>query len=81
MCSVRGMTRKPPPVVAMAELIWLLGVTRRRVATLVGTEGFPEPVATLTVGRLWDYGDVVDYAKRTGRTLRPLPEVWPQAKD
>lgn len=63
-----------PPVVAMAELISMLGVTRRRVGTLVNEKGFPAPIATLSVGRLWAYEDVVAWAEEVGRTVRPLPE-------
>jgi predicted DNA-binding transcriptional regulator AlpA len=58
----------------MAELISMLGVTRRRVGTLVNEAGFPPPIANLSVGRLWAYSDVMQWAERTGRTVHPLPE-------
>lgn len=61
-----------PPVVAMGELVTMLGVTRKRVSTLVNGVDFPKPVALLSVGRLWSYEDVVAWAGRTGRTVRPL---------
>lgn len=63
----------PPPVVAMAELMVLLGVSRTRVAQLLARPDFPSPVAELSVGRLWRYDDVASYCERTGRTLHPLP--------
>jgi hypothetical protein len=62
-----------PPVVAMAELIVMLDVTRRRVATIVNGDDFPVPIATLSVGRIWSYDEVKAWARRTGRKVHPLP--------
>ena len=37
-----------------AEIAALLGVSRQRVLKLAGTPGFPAPLATLTMGNVWD---------------------------
>jgi predicted DNA-binding transcriptional regulator AlpA len=62
-----------PPVVAMAEMTSMLGISRSRLVQLLLTPEFPEPVATLTVGRIWSTEDIEAYARQTGRTLQPLP--------
>ncbi|GGM10201.1 hypothetical protein GCM10011594_32620 [Nakamurella endophytica] len=62
----------PPPVVAMAELVQLLGVSKTRVVQLIARPDFPAPVAELSVGRIWRYSDVLDYCERTGRSVRPV---------
>jgi predicted DNA-binding transcriptional regulator AlpA len=64
-----------PPVVAMAELAAVLGISRTRLVQLMRGPGFPEPVATLTVGRIWSTRDIEAYARRTGRVLHPLARV------
>ncbi|MCU1675966.1 MAG: phage transcriptional regulator, AlpA [Frankiales bacterium] len=63
---------KQPPVVAMAELIEALGLSKSRVVQLIALPDFPDPVAVLGVGKIWDYADIQAYAKRTGRTLQPI---------
>jgi prophage regulatory protein len=62
-----------PPVVAMAEMTSMLGISRSRLVQLLVTPQFPKPIATLTVGRVWSTKDVEAYAEQTGRTLQPLP--------
>lgn len=62
-----------PPVVAMAEMTSMLGISRSRLVQLLVTPEFPNPIATLTVGRIWSTKDIEAYAQRTGRTLQPLP--------
>jgi predicted DNA-binding transcriptional regulator AlpA len=62
-----------PLVVAAAEIVAMLDVKRARVFQLVAAPGFPEPVATLSVGKVWLYADVVAWAERTGRAVHPLP--------
>lgn len=63
-----------PPVVAMAEMTAMLGISRSRLVQLLATPKFPTPVAVLTVGRIWSTADVVAYARQAGRTLQPLPD-------
>jgi prophage regulatory protein len=62
-----------PPLVAAHEIAQMLGVSRQRVSQLAISEGFPEPAAILTVGRIWLREDIEDWAKATGRTI-PAPE-------
>lgn len=46
-----------------AEIARHLGVSRQRVQQLVRTPGFPNPVATLDMGKVWDADDIRDWAK------------------
>lgn len=59
-----------PPLVAANEIGEMLGVSRQRVSQLAVLDAFPEPVAVLSVGRIWLREDIVEWAERTGRTLR-----------
>jgi predicted DNA-binding transcriptional regulator AlpA len=61
-----------PPVVAMAELVSMLGLSRSRVVQLLETDQFPDPITTLTVGRIWSTKDIEAYARKTGRQLHPI---------
>lgn len=40
------------------EVAELLGVSRQRVHQLVAAPGFPQPIADLAAGRIWDLSDV-----------------------
>ena len=62
-----------PPVVAMAEMTSMLGISRSRLVQLLVTPEFPAPIATLTVGRIWSTEAVEAYAQQAGRPLQPLP--------
>jgi hypothetical protein len=62
----------PPPVVALAELANVLGVSRVRAMQLIKKPEFPAPVAVLSVGRIWSYDAVVEYCESTGRKVHPL---------
>jgi predicted DNA-binding transcriptional regulator AlpA len=64
----------PPPVVALAELAKVLGVSRVRAMQLIKRAEFPAPIAVLSVGRIWSYDAVAEYCERTGRTVHPLRE-------
>jgi predicted DNA-binding transcriptional regulator AlpA len=64
--------QQQPPVVAMAELIDMLGVSKSRVVQLIAMPDFPAPVAVLRVGKLWSYDDVRSWAERAGRTVHPI---------
>lgn len=61
-----------PPVVAQNEVIQMLGVSRRRVTTLAASDDFPKPIAALSIGRIWSYDDIKEWAERTGRTVHPI---------
>lgn len=59
-------------LVGSAELVRLLGVSRPRAYQLSSRADFPEPVAVLTMGKVWDLADVQQWADARGRTLLPL---------
>ncbi len=42
----------------------MLGVTRQRVLQLARTEGFPLPVARLSMGNVWLAGDIRTWLQR-----------------
>jgi hypothetical protein len=56
-------------VMALAEVAEYLGVSRQRAAVLVDRPDFPAPIATLTVGRIWNAADVREYAARRRQRL------------
>lgn len=57
----------PPDVLGVSEIADMLGLTRQRVLQLCASPGFPEPTI-LKGGKIWDRTDVLEWAKRTGRT-------------
>lgn len=61
-------------VVAAAEIVAMLDVGRARVFQLISSPGFPEPAAVLSVGKVWRYADVVEWAERTGRAIHAIPD-------
>lgn len=54
-------------LVGLAEIGDMLGVSRQRVDQLARTKDFPEPVATISAGRIWRRADVEAWARATGR--------------
>lgn len=56
------------------EIATLLGVSRQRADQISQKKGFPDPVAHLTMGRIWSTDDVMDWARRF-RQRRPLPPL------
>lgn len=75
MSRLVGVKKQPaqPPVVAAAEIGDMLALSRKRISVLTSAQGFPEPVATLTVGRIWSYDAVKKWAEDTGRAVHPIP--------
>ena len=65
----------PPPVVALAELAKVLGVSRVRAMQLIKRAEFPAPIVVLSVGRIWAYDAVVEYCESTGRQVHSLDEA------
>ena len=59
-------------LVGAAELITVLGVSRHRAYEICRHPGFPEPVADLVMGKVWELADVQRWADERGRTLLPL---------
>jgi predicted DNA-binding transcriptional regulator AlpA len=52
----------------VGDVAKLLGLTRQRVHQIVDEDpSFPAPVATLSVGRVWERSDVEKWARATGR--------------
>ena len=46
----------------------MLGVTRQRVARIVNEDPtFPDPLATLATGRVWERSAIVAWARSVGR--------------
>ena len=47
------------PLVAIPEIATMLGVSRQRASKIIHSyENFPEPVAELSIGRIWKRSDV-----------------------
>ncbi len=57
----------PDHLMGTSEVAALLGVSRQRVQQLSKTEQFPEPVARLAAGPIWEREDVERWAHETGR--------------
>jgi predicted DNA-binding transcriptional regulator AlpA len=49
------------------EIAKLLGVSRQRVGQLAQGGTFPEPVARLAAGPIWESADIERWARETGR--------------
>jgi len=54
----------------MMELARLFGLSRQRIQQLAVRPGFPEPLASLEMGKVWWLPQVLDWAIRTNR---PVP--------
>jgi predicted DNA-binding transcriptional regulator AlpA len=50
-----------------AEIAEMLGVSRQRVHQLTRRPGFPEPVAVLSAGSIWERSKIEAWAERSGR--------------
>ena len=73
----------PQRFVGSQELTRLLGVKRARVFQVTRTDGFPEPVAVLAMGSIWDLDEVLAWAEAVGRrvdlaALSPTPPGLPR---
>lgn len=56
-CSYRGVVGKLR-LVASQEVQEMLGVSRTRAYQITNSKTFPDPVAVLSVGRIWRAEDV-----------------------
>lgn len=56
-------------LVGLAEIGAMLGVSRQRVDQLARSKGFPDPVATISAGRIWLREEVERWAEQTGREV------------
>jgi len=68
------VTDRQPVVVAMAELIDMLGLSKSWVVRLVKEPDLPEPLGRRRAGQIWSYADIAAWAERTGRTVHPIPD-------
>ena len=60
-------------VVGPGEIGEMLGgLSRQRVFQLTSGEGFPPPIAILSIGKIWAYDDVAKWARRHGREIHPV---------
>ena len=59
-------------LMGLKEIADLLGVSRQRAGQLAATEGFPQPVARLAAGPIFESADVEAWAKtRNTKSGRP----------
>jgi prophage regulatory protein len=56
-------------LVSTVEIARMFDITRQRVDKLSRRADFPEPVASLAIGRVWDRSDIVRWAQEDGRSL------------
>jgi hypothetical protein len=67
---------KDLPVVGVAELGYMLDLTRARISQIVREPDFPKGYE-LRMGKAYWMDDVRAWAQEKGRKLRPLPATWP----
>lgn len=57
-----------PQLVGVGEIAPILGVSKQRVSELASTPGFPEPLARLKSGPVWDSRAIGNFVKEWRRT-------------
>lgn len=55
------------------EIGALLGVSRQRVQQLIKMDDWPEPVAELAMGKVWNRTDITAWARGHGRIVAGAP--------
>jgi predicted DNA-binding transcriptional regulator AlpA len=70
-------------LMGVTEIAELLGLSRQRCDQLSRMKGFPDPVAELSSGRVWNTDDVERWAQEAGRQRSEgmiwehnYPKVW-----
>jgi predicted DNA-binding transcriptional regulator AlpA len=63
-----------PLVVGTYQIAEMFNVSRPRVAQIVGTKGFPDPIQKLGKAHIWLAGDVETWARGKKRTIYPYGE-------
>jgi predicted DNA-binding transcriptional regulator AlpA len=58
-----------PRLVGVREIAKLLSLSRQRADQLVRTKGFPDPIAELASGRVWERTAIVSWARAMGRSI------------
>ncbi|MFC0030069.1 helix-turn-helix transcriptional regulator [Micromonospora chaiyaphumensis] len=61
-------------LVASQEIQEMLGVSRTRAYQITNSKTFPDPVAVLSVGRIWRADDVERWIKAHRRDLQDSEE-------
>ncbi len=56
-------------LVSRIEITDMLGVSKQRTYALISRPDFPQPIADLGIGKVWDRDEVLDWMRRTGRLL------------
>jgi len=51
------------------EVCEILGISRQRLQQLAARPDFPEPVAELALGRVWETDAIHAWAQKTGRLV------------
>jgi hypothetical protein len=68
-----------PELVGVAELAALAGVTKQRASILARRSGFPDPVARLAQGDVWNRRQVQEFlevwTRKPGRPARQAPSA------
>jgi predicted DNA-binding transcriptional regulator AlpA len=54
-------------LVIAADIARRLGISKQRVAILVGSAGFPEPIGMLGRSQVWRWSSVERWARERGR--------------
>ena len=67
LCQGRAVTQQ---LMGIAEIAKLLGVSPQRAHQLSRSDAFPEPLAVLAAGPVWETTSVEEWARNTGR-LKP----------
>ena len=65
-----GSRRLKQELMGTSEVAEFLGVTNQRVDQLARRPDFPNPIAVLAAGRIWNHADIEAWARRTGRIPR-----------
>jgi prophage regulatory protein len=61
-------------LLASQEIQEMLGVSRTRAYQITNSKSFPDPVAVLSVGRIWRADDVERWIKEHRRDLQDTEE-------
>jgi predicted DNA-binding transcriptional regulator AlpA len=56
-------------LVGVREIAQLLSVSRQRADQIARTKDFPDPIAELASGRIWERSVVVRWARQAGRSV------------
>ena len=75
------MQRMDSRLVGRGELLKMFGVSRTRLVQITAAADFPQPVADLIGGKIWDLADIQAWAEHKGRVLALLDASSDHAGD